>query len=154
MKKKVTYQVGSDNVFADIGVPDAEEALAKADLARRVIAAIRAKGSTQEKAASVLGISQPKISDLMRGRLSGFSMERLMRFLIRLGKDVQVVVKEPIRARSDVRVFGGSASGSGPLIVGSSHVARVFNLPANSRASAFRADSLAHSASLAAFMKD
>jgi predicted XRE-type DNA-binding protein len=110
--KKIKYQTGSDNVFADIGVPDAEEALAKADLARRVIAGIRAKGITQQEAAAVLRMSQPKISGLMRGRLSGISMERLMLFLVRLGNDVQVVVKEPLRPAANLRVVGGGSGGA------------------------------------------
>jgi predicted XRE-type DNA-binding protein len=177
MKNKIKYRLGSENIFADIGVPDAEGALAKADLARRVIGAIREKGNTQEEAASILGIAQPKISDLMRGRLTGFSMERLMRFLVRLGKDVQVVIKEPIRARRDVRIFGGAASEVLPLIISSSCAMPVFYVPA-SRASGFGVGSegspagsasvdsapwntvapyvadIAPSASVAAFMED
>ena len=92
--EKIKFRVGSDNVFADIGVPDAETALAKADQARRVVQAIRARGCTQPEAAALSGIAQPKVSGLLRDRLAGFSLERLMRFLPRLGEGVRIVVTD------------------------------------------------------------
>jgi len=84
---------GSDNVFADLGLPDAQDMLVKAELARQILGIIRSRKLTQEKAAELLGIDQPKVSALTRGKLSGFSMERLFHFLNALGRDVQIVVK-------------------------------------------------------------
>jgi predicted XRE-type DNA-binding protein len=81
------YIISSGNVFADLGLPNPEEALAKAELAQKIIVLIRKRGLTQIQAAKVLGVDQPKVSALTRGQLSGFSLERLMRFLLRLGQD-------------------------------------------------------------------
>jgi predicted XRE-type DNA-binding protein len=86
------------NVFEDICVAEPDVALAKADLALAIAEVIGERGWTQEEAAAVLGIDQPKVSLLMRGRLSGFSFERLMRLLNRLNYDVQVTIRE---AQSD-----------------------------------------------------
>jgi len=95
---------GSGNVFADLGLPNPEERLAKADLAIRIAAAIRGRRLTQARAARVLRIDQPKVSRLLRGQLSGFSTERLMHFLILLGRDVEIVVKAPPRSRRQGRL--------------------------------------------------
>lgn len=94
MRTKSDYTVSSGNVFADLGFPDAEEMLAKAELAQKITAIIERRRLTQARAAERLGVDQPKISALKRGRLSGFSLERLVRFLILLGRDVEIVVKE------------------------------------------------------------
>lgn len=91
----------SDNVFADLGYENPDEALAKAELARRITAIIRQRRLTQTQAAEVLGIDQPRVSNLMIGRLSGFSLERLLRFLNALGRDVEIVIKP--KARSHTR---------------------------------------------------
>lgn len=99
MRNKADHTIGSGNVFADLGFPNAEEMLAKAELARRITAIIARRRLTQAQAAGVLGVDQPKISALKRGRLSGFSLERLVRFLILLGRDVEIVVKERHPAR-------------------------------------------------------
>ena len=86
-------EAGSANVFADLDVPDPGEALAKAQLAQRICAIISERKLTQARAASVLGIDQPKVSALIRGRLDGFSTDRLFRFLNALGHDVEIVVR-------------------------------------------------------------
>ncbi len=91
---------GSGNVFADIGLKHPEEALAKAELARQIAATIGRRGLTQAEAASLLGIDQPKVSSLIRGKLSGFSMDRLLRFLNALRRDVEIRVKARKRAQS------------------------------------------------------
>ena len=96
MKRKTEITRSSGNVFKDLGVASPDEALAKADLTTRIAALITGQGLTQSAAAKILGIDQPKVSALLRGRLSGFSTERLMKFLTALGQDVQIVV----RARS------------------------------------------------------
>lgn len=84
---------GSNNVFADLGLPNPEERLMKADLAIQIAAALRARRLTQAKAAALFGVDQPKISRLLRGQLSGISTERLIHFLTLLGQDVVIVVK-------------------------------------------------------------
>ena len=86
-------EASSGNVFADLELPDADAALAKAELARRVGAILSARKLTQAQAAAVLGIDQPKVSALIRGRLEGFSTDRLFRFLNALGQDVEIAVR-------------------------------------------------------------
>jgi predicted XRE-type DNA-binding protein len=80
-------------VFADLGVAAPEEALAKAKLAVRIARIVSSKKLTQTQAAKLLGIDQPKVSALLRGRLSGFSTDRLLRYLTVLGKDVEIVIR-------------------------------------------------------------
>ena len=104
MAKAIEVEEGSSNVFADLGLPNPEERLAKADLAIRIAGAIRARRLTQTTAARILKIDQPKISRLLRGQLSGFSTERLMQFLTLLGRDVEIVIKRAPRSRRQGRV--------------------------------------------------
>ncbi len=99
MKTKPDVKLSSGNVFKDLDVASPEEALAKAELTSRIAEIIASKGLTQAAAAALLGIDQPKVSALLRGRLSGFSTERLMRFLTVLGSNVQIVVQHRPRAR-------------------------------------------------------
>lgn len=101
--EQAVYKVG-DNIFADLGPANADELLAKAELARAIRHLIAARGLTQAIAAGVLGISQPDVSNLHRGRLAGFSMERLYRFLNSLGQDVQIVVQPKPRSRTRATV--------------------------------------------------
>jgi predicted XRE-type DNA-binding protein len=84
----------SGNVFADIGVPGAEEHLAKADLVIGIAAIIRSKGLSQTAAAKLIGIAQPDLSRLMRGHFEGFSYDRLFDILNALGENVRVVVSD------------------------------------------------------------
>ena len=108
MAKVIPIEAGSGNVFADIGLPNPEERLAKADLAIRIAAAIRGRRLTQVRAARLLKIDQPKVSRLLRGQLSGFSTERLMHFLTLLGRDVEIVVRPAPRSRqARIRVTQG-----------------------------------------------
>lgn len=101
MSKKPEYEVGSGNVFADLGLPDSEELKAKAVLVIEIIQVIEARGLKQAEAAEIMGIDQPKVSQLMRGKLDGFSMERLYRFLNALGRDVEIVVKPKPKSRRE-----------------------------------------------------
>ena len=103
-KRERHYTVSSGNVFADLGLPNPEEALAKAELAHKITLLIQDKGLTQVQSAKLLGIDQPKVSALIRGRLSGFSLERLMRFLLMLGQDIKITVQACPRSRSQARV--------------------------------------------------
>ncbi len=104
MTRAIEVEEGSGNAFADLGLPNPEERLAKADLAIRIAEVIRARRLTQASAARILKIDQPKISCLLRGQLSGFSTERLMQFLTLLGRDVEIVVKRAPRSRRLGRV--------------------------------------------------
>ena len=85
--------MSSGNVFADLGVAHPREALAKAQLARTICLLIEKEGLTQAAIAERLGIDQPKVSALVRGRLADFSTDRLLRFLLRLGHDVEINVQ-------------------------------------------------------------
>ncbi len=105
MIKKRDYIRSSGNVFADLKLPQPEEALAKAELAQKIGSIIEQRRLTQAQAAVILGVDQPKISALKRGHLSGFSLERMMRFLILLGSDVEIVVKSRPRSRSQARLL-------------------------------------------------
>lgn len=93
MKEEFEVYHGSGNVFAELDLPDAEERLAKAELARQILNLITERRLTQTQAAELLGIDQPKVSALTRGKLSGFSMERLFQFLNALGQDVEITIK-------------------------------------------------------------
>jgi predicted XRE-type DNA-binding protein len=92
-KRAVDYVVSSGNVFADLGLPNPEELLAKAELANKISVLIQERKLTQAKAAKLLGIDQPKVSMLLRGHLTGFSIERQMRFLLLLGQDIKITVQ-------------------------------------------------------------
>lgn len=93
MTDSITVQESSGNVFADLGLPDAEEAKAKSGLAQRIAEVISLRELTQVQAAEILGIDQPKISYLLRGKLTGFSIDRLLKYLIILDQDVQIVIQ-------------------------------------------------------------
>ncbi len=104
MSKEIQVHKSSGSVFVDLGLPDAEEALAKARLAQSIAGAIARKRLTQVQAASVLGIDQPKVSALLRGRLTGFSTNRLFRFLTLLDQDVEIVIRSKPRSRKHGKV--------------------------------------------------
>jgi predicted XRE-type DNA-binding protein len=90
MNESMKVHQGSGNVFADLGLPNADELLIKAELAHQISELIEARQLTQIAAAELLGIDQPKVSALVRGKLSGFSIERLFRFLNALGSNVEI----------------------------------------------------------------
>ena len=102
--EEIAFEVGSDNIFADIGVDNAEEELTKAELAWEIDHIIKKRKLTQEKAAKIMGINQPKVSALLHRKLSGFSVERLMHFLNQLGQDIDIVVRPKPRNRKNARV--------------------------------------------------
>ncbi|MEK6279019.1 MAG: helix-turn-helix transcriptional regulator [Acidobacteriota bacterium] len=101
--------LGSDNVFADLGFRDAEERLLKAKLATKIAQLIEKKGWTQTQTAERTGLDQPKVSHLLRGRLSGFSADRLFAILNRLGHSVEVRISAKERApeKTHTRVMIG-----------------------------------------------
>lgn len=92
MNPEAQVHDSSGNVFLDMGMRDAEERLARAELARVVRRQIQERGLTQIEAASLLGIQQPDVSDLVRGKLSRFSMARLERFLNSLDLEIRIQV--------------------------------------------------------------
>lgn len=91
--RRAKVEVGSGNVFADLGLPDAEELQTKVQLAVAIKREVTVRRWSQAEAAEVLGINQPKVSALLRYRLDGFSVERLMNFLTALGHDVEIVIR-------------------------------------------------------------
>ena len=99
MSKK-GYERGSGNVFKDIGVPNAEEHLIKAQLVFKIDTIIKKRGLKQVDAAHLFGVRQPDISKMLRGEFRQFSVERLLRFLVALDQDVAIVVK-PHRDRKN-----------------------------------------------------
>jgi len=103
-KKEIAVTRGSGNVFADLGLPNPEELLAKAQLALEIARAIEECGLTQREAAVLMGVDQPKVSHILRGRLEAFSTDRLLGFLTGLGRDVDIVVKPVPRSRRRGRV--------------------------------------------------
>jgi predicted XRE-type DNA-binding protein len=105
-KRKIKVEVGSGNVFADLGFPDAKERKLKVQLAVEVNRILRERQLSQDRTAKLLGIRQPHVSELARYRLDRFSVERLMDFLTRLGKEVQIRIgpRRAGRTRSAVEV--------------------------------------------------
>ncbi len=93
MSNKIEFTVSSGNPFADLGRANPQEDQIKSNLTRRISKEIRARGLTQQQAAEVLGVDQPKVSALMRGRISGVSMERLLQHLTAFDNDVDIVVR-------------------------------------------------------------
>lgn len=89
----VTVHEGTENVFADIGLPNAEAHLLKAQLVSRMLETMRDQGLTQVKAAALMGITQPEISRMSRGHFRDVSADRLMTLLRRLGCEVDIVVR-------------------------------------------------------------
>ncbi len=91
----VRIERGGGNVFADLGRPDAEARLLKAELVTRIDEIIRGRRLTQARAAELLGLSQPDVSRLLRGDFRQYSVERLLRLLTALGLDVDIVIRTP-----------------------------------------------------------
>jgi predicted XRE-type DNA-binding protein len=102
----IAFEESSGNVFADLGLENPEELIAKAALDQHICDIIALRNLTQVKAAQLLGVDQPKISALMRGKLHGFSIDRLLRFLNALGSDVEIVIRPPQPGKkADTRVL-------------------------------------------------
>src|SRR5471032_2643364 len=102
--REVRVTRGSGNVFADLGFENPAEELAKAQLAIALDAVIRERGLTQQAAATLMGIDQPKVSHILHGRLDGFSTQRLMEFLTALGRDVDIVIRPAPKSRKRGRL--------------------------------------------------
>jgi predicted XRE-type DNA-binding protein len=106
MTNQIQCHESSGNVFADMNVPNPEEVLLKAKLAICISDLIDDKGLSQEEAARVLRVKQPHISKLVRGQLRGFSIGRLLKFLLALDQDVELVIRPNTKPadRREVRV--------------------------------------------------
>ena len=89
------YQ-SSDNIFSDLGRPDAEEAFARIKLAKQIAEIVMKRNLTQSEAAEIMHLDQPKVSALMRGRLAGFSLDRLLRCLTLLGQEVEIIITDKV----------------------------------------------------------
>jgi predicted XRE-type DNA-binding protein len=92
-KKRPVHEVGSGNIFADLGLPDAEEMLLKSQIVVQLHWLIKAHKLTQTEAAKRIGIGQPDLSNVLRGRFRGYSAERLMRMLTAFDRDVEITVR-------------------------------------------------------------
>lgn len=87
------YETGSRNVFKDLGLPNAEEHFVKAQLVFKIDTLLKERGLKQIEAADLFGVKQPDVSKMLRGDFRQFSVERLLRFLVALNQDVEIVVK-------------------------------------------------------------
>ena len=101
-EESIDYEVSTGNVFADLGCDKADELLARAKLLDNVSTLIKNSGLSQQEVAKKLGISQPKVSMLVTGRLSAFSADTLLHYLYVLGCEVQIHIKTP---RSKTGIF-------------------------------------------------
>ena len=106
MTNKATIKRGSGNIFADLGLPNPEQELLKAQLTLQIYKIVKARKLTQTQAGAVLGIKQPHVSALMRNRAGNFSVGRLMEFLTALGQDVTVTVKPTRKRVGEMDVLG------------------------------------------------
>ena len=108
MTAETAVHDSSSNVFADLGIEDSEEYMAKSELAAEILRIVQRRRLTQAEAARLLGIRQPKVSELLGGRLDGFSTDRLLRFITRLGYDVHIrVSKARARTQGHVQITAG-----------------------------------------------
>ena len=108
METEEKVERGSGNVFADLGRPEAEVHLLKAELVTRIDEIIRRRKLKQADAAKLLGLSQPDVSRLLRGNFRDYSVERLLRLLTALGRDVEIVIREPHSKRQGRLSIGAS----------------------------------------------
>jgi predicted XRE-type DNA-binding protein len=94
---------GSSNIFADLGLPNADEHMLKAHVVIFIGKRIEQLGITQQAAAKRMGIKQPDVSNILRGRFEGFSLGRLLGFVRSLGSDVEIKVKQPTNDKNQDR---------------------------------------------------
>ncbi len=92
--RDITIEAGSGNPYADLGLPEAEDMRVKADLARQIAQIIKGRHLTQQGAAELMGMTQPRLSEMLRGRFRGISQTKMIECLNRLGRDVDIVVRK------------------------------------------------------------
>ena len=102
--KEETITMGSGNVFADLGIPNPEQELLKAELTLQIYRIIRQRNLTQTEAGKILGISQPHVSALTRNRAGNFSVGRLLDFLTALGQNVEITVRPARKEQGEMSV--------------------------------------------------
>ena len=102
--KAAQYEIDPGSVYKALHYADADEMLIKAQLVSKIAEIVDGKGLTQTQAAAVLGLTQPKLSKLLRGAFRGVSERRLLDCLTRLGRDVQIVVREPARSKEHAKL--------------------------------------------------
>lgn len=100
----IDYEISSGNVFEDLNIDNPVEMLAKAELAQKITSIIKHRHLKQKDAANLLDIDQPKISKLARGQLKDFSIERLMSFMMKLDRDIEIVIKKRPRGRQSSQI--------------------------------------------------
>lgn len=103
-RQAIPVEKGSGNVYEDLGVPNSADMLVKAQLVTEIAEIIRQRRLTQAQAAKLLRLTQPKISRMLRGEFRGISERRLLQCLTRLGRDVQIVVKQTPQQRAQGRL--------------------------------------------------
>lgn len=111
-EEAIECKMSSGNVFEDLGIENPEEELTKAKLVWEIEQIIKKKKLTQVEAANIMGINQPKVSALIRRKLDGFSVERLIHFLNTLGQDIDIVVRpKPLnRKQARINVYHNNSS--------------------------------------------
>jgi predicted XRE-type DNA-binding protein len=105
MSHRIEHTKSSGNVFADLGLSNPEERLLKAELAVHIRRIIEQKGWAQTRAAELIGLDQPKVSRLLRGQLSGFSVDRLFNVLNRLGHDIEIRISAEEHAPGEAHMY-------------------------------------------------
>jgi predicted XRE-type DNA-binding protein len=100
----IPVEEGSANVYADLGYPDSNTMLVKARLAAKIAEIVQRRALTQAETAEILGLTQPKVSALLKGRFRGISEHRLLECLTRLGRDVHIVIKPTPMSRANGRL--------------------------------------------------
>jgi predicted XRE-type DNA-binding protein len=109
MNHKPKVEMSAKSVYADLGYKNFEEMETKANLVIAISNEIKEKKLTQVRAAKTLSISQPKLSELLRGQFRGYSVERLIHFLNELGKDVDIVIRsKPKSRKARVNVYSSN----------------------------------------------
>ncbi len=100
---KGEFLVSTDNIFADLGLDDSDEMRARSDLTSEVVHIIRTSGLPQKEIALILGISEPKVSSLMKGKINDFSTDTLMQYLTKVGCKVKISVEASRRLFRSVK---------------------------------------------------
>jgi len=98
-KAEIPVERSSGNVFEDLGLPESGERLVKSEIAARISAIVERRHLTQVQASKLLGVDQADVSDLVRGKLAGFSTDRLFRFLNALGQDIEIRMPRRLHSR-------------------------------------------------------
>jgi len=110
-KSDSIVEPGSGNVFADLGRPGSDAHLVKAELVSRIDALVRRRGITQAEAGRLLGLAQSDVSRLLRGDFRAYSLERLLRLLTALGRDIDIVIRPPRSAAGGKLRIGATETG-------------------------------------------